>query len=361
VLKELNLIVKIAGSCNLECTYCYAAQYTRHLSEAVMSIETFERLLHSLAEFPAENSKIILHGGEPLIVGQRFLEQICALRNQLGVPVAPFAMQTNGTLITPALAEFFRSHSIGIGVSLDGPPALQDHQRPLKSGRGSYERVLRGIQRLRAVGMKPMIACVVTQDSLSQAEAIYDHFIQNGITSFDFLPCFELDPHTERIYDSAVSPYDFGIFMIEIFDRWWRDDDPDVHVRLIDNVMAGLMGGRPRLCQFSGTCGLFMSVNYNGDVYPCDLFIGLPEFCLGNIHERSLFELWKSEVLVQFRAQVSSVRPMCRDCEWLSACRGGCSMHWYLGGGDLVSINRYCESRQMVFAHIRDTLRQFVA
>lgn len=360
-LKELNLIVKITGSCNLSCVYCYAAQYTRHLDDATMSIKTFERLLESLVDFPACASKVILHGGEPLLVGRPFLESICVLRERYRVPTAPFALQTNATLISKGWAEFLVSHGIGAGVSLDGPRGLQDHQRPLKSGRGSYAMAIEGVRRLQEVGRKPMVACVVTRDSLPQSQAIYDDFLRNGITAFDFLPCFELDLQTEAICGCAVSPAEFGAFMVEVFDRWWADDNPEVHVRLINNVLAGVMGGQPRLCQYSGTCGFFLSVNYDGEVYPCDLFIGLPEFRLGNIHEQSLLQLWESETLARFRRQVSGTRPMCAGCEWLTACRGGCSMHWYLGAGDLVTTNRYCESRKIIFTHVRDTLRRFAS
>lgn len=111
------LVQPVGMSCNLRCDYCYEQSHrdktpsVLYDRDAVMSrIDTAHGPWH-------------LFGGEPLLVHITHLEELLkAGYEKWGYT----AIQTNGTLITPAHVELFEKYKTQIGISLDGPDELND-------------------------------------------------------------------------------------------------------------------------------------------------------------------------------------------------------------------------------------------
>lgn len=84
-------------------------------------------------------------GGEPLLAGKPFFEQVVRLQAAYAPPrtVISNALQTNGTLLDAEWAAFFKQYAFLIGVSLDGPQPIHDKHRVTGSGAGSYQAVMR--------------------------------------------------------------------------------------------------------------------------------------------------------------------------------------------------------------------------
>jgi uncharacterized protein len=76
-----------------------------------------------------------------------------------------FNMTTNGSLITNKIIAFLQEEKIEPLISFDGPPEIQNRQRPFKNGRGSYNRVYANIRKLRRVFPKLMARATVCGDS----------------------------------------------------------------------------------------------------------------------------------------------------------------------------------------------------
>lgn len=69
------------------------------------------------------NDTFSLFGGEPLIVSLADLEELLKLSFER---TGSSGLQTNGTLITEAHIELFRKYKTNVGISVDGPGALND-------------------------------------------------------------------------------------------------------------------------------------------------------------------------------------------------------------------------------------------
>jgi uncharacterized protein len=324
-----------------------------------MPDDVLDALFLSLSQLPKERICVVWHGGEPLLAPQSFYQRALDTARRHSKRYR-FVLQTNGTLLDGSWASFLTENGVGVGVSLDGPPAIHNAHRRLKSGKHSFDRVLGGIRRLREQGEEPMVLCVVTEDVVNQPEALFEFFVANGLYKFDFLPCLSLDPGSLLPNRLGVSAEAFGRFMTRMFDLWRERDDTRVEIRYLRNVLQAVLGGRPTMCDF-GHCHRFISVDTNGDVYPCDLFIGIEEFCMGNIIDNPLIEIWGNERFERFKGIVSSRRHVCSGCEWEFACRGGCTMHWYLGGQDLVTSNVYCEARKAIFTYVWDEMSRLTS
>ena len=89
--------------------------------------------------------RIQLAGGEPLL-NFDLVKRIYAYAKQQRKKVL-LALQTNGTLLTPGIAKELKEMNISVGVSLDGPPEVNEQLR------GKTGEVIRGIKYLAEYGI----------------------------------------------------------------------------------------------------------------------------------------------------------------------------------------------------------------
>jgi len=113
------------------------------------------------------------------------------------------------------------------------------------------------------------------------------------------------------------------------------------------------VGESPGVCVFSETCGDAVVVEHNGDVYSCDHFV-YPEYKLGNINEKTLFTLVKSERQHEFgNNKLNKLPQQCISCEYRFACHGECPKHRFLKTetGE-PGLNYFCSTYKKFFAHV---------
>src|SRR5215208_3123833 len=151
-----TVLLKVASRCNIDCRYCYVfnmgdAGWSRRPKQ--MSRETCEataRALGALAQEQHRPFAVVLHGGEPLLLGYSKLSfLIFTLREALPTECA-ISIQTNGVLISQEILDLCSEARVTLSVSLDGPRHIHDRNRVGFAGEGTFDKVVEGIQRLRA-------------------------------------------------------------------------------------------------------------------------------------------------------------------------------------------------------------------
>ncbi|MDR0441146.1 MAG: radical SAM protein, partial [Candidatus Accumulibacter sp.] len=140
VMAVRYLILIVTTRCNLNCRYCYNGDD----AGADMTPEILGRAF-ALASGGSEPLHVQITGGEPTLRPD-ILALAAEEARRLSRPVT-LAMQTNGTLLTPELLVLCRTQSIEIGVSLDGPPAVNELTR------GGSRELLEGLKLLEMYGM----------------------------------------------------------------------------------------------------------------------------------------------------------------------------------------------------------------
>ena len=184
-----GLSVNITTRCNLGCSYCiYGGSYSRYrkLTKTTMSWPTAKNMLDFLIERSRVSDRIQLDffGGEPLLAFKLmdrcvdYLKAGVAARGtQILVTIA-----SNGTILTDDILRFLRAHDVYLQFSIDGDREVHDRKRRYKSsGRGSYERVVRNLERIHEFDPsyfeKHMrIKSVITLDTLDlDDEKFFDH------------------------------------------------------------------------------------------------------------------------------------------------------------------------------------------
>lgn len=351
-----SLMLKPVGSgCNLGCRYCY---YLSRSDAGKMSPEVLETAIRSYAEAcDGPELQFIWHGGEPLLAGLDFFKEAVALeRRYAGGRRVYHSIQTNGTLINPDWAAFFRDHHFLVGLSIDGPRDLHDRYRQGRGGEPCFERVAAAAQLLREAGVSFNTLTTVNHAGEGRGAEVYAFLKGLGCHHMQFLPVLEFGPAA----DTSVSAEGFGRFMADIFDVWVREDVGRYYVQLFDAALAAWCGLPPGLCTLGRRCEGTAVVERTGDVYACDHCVDAAHR-LGNLMETPLRELMAAESVERFAARKTASLPRrCLGCPWLPACQGECPQHRDPATG----LNALCGGYRLFFGHaapMLDRMRALLA
>ena len=162
------LVVQPTPFCNIDCRYCYLPDRT---NKAVVAEATLANLFSQVfaSGWVEEGVRVVWHAGEPMVLPIDFYRRAFRLIDGLKPPglSVTHSFQTNGTLIDDAWCEFFAAEQISVGVSIDGPQLLHDINRVTRSGRGTFDRTIAGIRRLRRHGVPFHVISVLSAESLA--------------------------------------------------------------------------------------------------------------------------------------------------------------------------------------------------
>lgn len=328
-LRHLELMVTHA--CNLRCRYCYGASIgagSRHLYGAdagEMPWEVARAGVDSLVDRRgrARELSVVFFGGEPLLAMdliRRVAAHIRSREQQEGVSVE-LSLSTNGIGLDDEVIATLEEYRIGCQVSIDGPPAIHNANRPTPAGDGSYERVIAGVRRLLAARPGRVTARVTASHAAIDLPGVVDHLLSLGFSSVHVEPCVGGDVATavtgadieamcahneelatlllERVRSNRVFAYHNLVRFIR-------------HTRVV----------RQRLAHHCGAARTMAALARDGGYYPCHRFVGMPEYRMGDV--------WQGfDPALQRRVLALTVdnRPGCRECWARYLCGGGCWKH----------------------------------
>jgi len=133
-------------------------------------------------------------GGEPTLMGLDFFRRCMTFLDELTRPgqQVDHTMQTNATLIDDDWAAFLAGRDVLVGVSVDGPRRLHDAYRVDKGGKPTFDRVMRGLERLQAHGVRWNALTTVHRANESHGTEVY-RFLRDdlGAEHIQFIPIVE--------------------------------------------------------------------------------------------------------------------------------------------------------------------------
>ncbi|MBQ1842778.1 MAG: anaerobic sulfatase-maturation protein [Bacteroidales bacterium] len=375
-----NIMLKPAGSlCNLDCNYCYYLDKADIYGgrEPRMTEEMLEEVVREyIAANDVPEVTFNWHGGEPLVLGIDFYKKAIEFEQKYaGGKIIHNTIQTNGTLLNREWTSLFRKHNFLVGISIDGPQDIHDRYRKDKGRNPTFDKVIRGIGLLYSAGVEFNTMSTVNKASEGRGLEVYQFLKSIGSHYMQFMPVLEhvkypldksgkpvkgarpfiVDPHESgaQIAPWSVSDVGFGKFMCDIFDYWVRNDVGRYYVNQFDATLANWYGVQPGTCVYAETCGGNSVIEHNGDLYPCDHFV-YPKYLLGNITEKSISDMMKSDLQVKFGIDKRNSLPSkCRRCEWLFTCHGECPKHRFNSteAGE-TGLNALCTGYKMFYSHV---------
>ena len=171
------------NQCNLRCIYCYAsAGENKPLAMEWRYAESAINAIVRNAITKGENKVTLgFHGGgEPLFrwdfikKAVHYAEKEC--RNNKLKLTAHSA--TNGLLSEKQL-DWITRHFSDLNISFDGLPRVQDHNRPLPNGEGSYKYIEKTLKFLDKQGFSYGIRSTFSDYNIDLMEESYDFIVNN--------------------------------------------------------------------------------------------------------------------------------------------------------------------------------------
>ena len=383
-----HVMAKPTGAvCNLDCEYCYflskSALYPG--SSFRMADDLLDAYLRQLIEAHAGAPEVVVawQGGEPTMMGLPFFRRSVELAERYRRPGQRImhTIQTNGTLLDDDWGAFFAQHGFLVGLSIDGPREIHDTYRVDKGGKGSFDRVMKGLRVLQRHGADWNALTTVHAANQGRGREVYA-FLRDtcGARFMQFIPIVERATEEtlplanagwgERVRDRplytqqgslvtgrSVTPDGYGRFLIDVFEDWVRRDVGEVYVQMFDVALANWYREPPGLCVHSETCGLALALEHNGDLYSCDHYVE-PAYKLGNIRDTKMIDLIVLPQQKQFgQAKRDTLPRYCLDCDVRFACHGGCPKDRFATTPDgEPGLHYLCPSYKAFFGHIRPAM-----
>ena len=372
----------IGPVCNLDCKYCFYLEKENlypNTRDWKMSPATLERYIRDyVAAQPSGSVQFAWQGGEPALLGVDFFRTVVELQHKHAAGKSIHnALQTNGTLIDDEWGEFLAQHNFLVGVSIDGPRELHDSYRVDKGSAPTFDRVMRGISKLKKHNVEFNTLTVVNRRNSQHPVEVYRFLREIGSGFMQFIPIVERraaapDPNgliliqpsynePAMVTEWSVESEQYGRFLARVFDEWVKRDVGRCFVQMFDVALESWLGMEASLCVFRKTCGSALAMEHNGDVYSCDHYV-YPENRLGNIMEAALETLASSPAQQAFgNHKRDSLPRMCRECDVRFACNGECPKHRFMQTPDgEPGLNYLCAGYKYFFRYI-DPYMRFMA
>jgi uncharacterized protein len=351
------LVVQPTPFCNIDCRYCYLPDRN---SKAVVAPQTLRNLFSQVfaSGWVQGGLSVVWHAGEPMVLPIAFYRDAFTLVEELRPPevTVVHSFQTNGTLIDDAWCAFFAEMPINLGVSIDGPRHLHDRNRVTRSGRGTFDRTITGIRRLRRHGVPFHVISVLSAASMAVPEEMFAFYVEEGIERV----CFNVEEsegdHVSRSFAESGVETAFYRFLSEFWRLSAASPGKITFLREIEQALQQVI--RPKEATFRNQLVepfAITSMDCTGNIStfsPELLGLKNPDyrnFVLGNINRDVLTDLPNRPLFARMLADIDAGVAMCRQrCEYFSVCGGGEPVNKLAENGSFVSTETtYCRLTKM--------------
>ena len=362
-----TVLVKVASRCNLGCGYCYVYEMADSgwsKQPKAMSEETVRALVRQLSAVAAaqeEPFEVVLHGGEPLLVGPTRFEAICRrLREALPARVG-LGIQTNGVLLSEQVAATCVRHGISVSVSIDGPASVHDRHRPDKRGRPSHAAVLAGIERLRRhPGARGLLAGVLAVIDLeSDPVEVYGFLKALEPGGIDFL--FRDGNHDVLPPGKAsVDSTEYGAWMARLLGHYLADRKP-TPVRVLDEMLKRLMAPPGRAGSPREPDDAVLVIETDGSLSKNDTLKGAYEGAdrfkgAWSVHDGELVDALGSSEFERYCLAQPPSSEACLACPDFGPCGGGTPAHRWTAARGFDNPSVFCTDQRHLVAAMRRRL-----
>lgn len=209
------LSINLGNACNLSCKYCFARD-SKNFQPAIhkkgMSIVI--KAIHAGASFVAEqclaDKRPFFFGfqgdGEPLIqfdLLQRLYTVCLTVCKKYNLPYFAF-ITSNGTLADDKYQWLTRAFN-RVCISMDGPPRIQNHNRPSQDGQPTHHRVKQTLDILRAGKCTPVCRTTVTAKNVETLPETVRYLCQEmGFKDIQLEPVYRFNMATQDVFPAEM-------------------------------------------------------------------------------------------------------------------------------------------------------------
>jgi uncharacterized protein len=359
-------VVKVASRCNLNCGYCYMynlGDTTYRAMPKVMPLNTSEAMFLRIRDHAVSHSLdeilIILHGGEPLLAGVEYIDEFARLGRKILEPEVRvrYSMQTNGTLLSHEWLEVLGKHSIGFGISLDGPEIVHDLHRVDHKGNGSYRQVEENIRMVlshpRYSALFGSVLTVINHEI--DPSDLLNHYVSLGITGADFLLP---DMHYETAPASILGGMEvYGKWLARLYDTWISHNNPSFKIRIFENIIGRILGASTGTDSLGAQQNNILVIETDGGIEPVDVLKacgdGFTKTGLSVLHNK-ISDIERNSLARIYHQGSSTLCERCKACPVVAICSGGYLPHRYSIKTGFDNPSVYCHDLYYLIRHIQN-------
>lgn len=327
---QVQLMLIPTYSCNLACTYCF--QHGIDGRPTMISKETVDSFFdYARREFANAAVKpfITLFGGEPLVNSKTQREIIEYIVDKCAEEGYEIAAVTNGYDFTEYVDIIKRTKVKEIQFTLDGGKEIHDLRRITANKKGTFDRVVLGIEKAVENKIPVNLRSVVDKENVDDLVNLAEFLDEKGWLdlppelfktqigrNYELFECYEKPEHLF----SQVELWSYVAKLAEKYPVMKKFHRPDfMGIRYL--VETGEMY-LPSFdtCPAGKTEWVF---DLHGDIYGCTASCGREDFKLGSywpaVNKNIVaMDTWKNR-------NVNNIKE-CQECKYNIICGGGCGV-----------------------------------
>jgi uncharacterized protein len=353
-----QFILKVHSRCNLSCTYCYVYEMAdqgwrglpKRMSRPVVG-RSIERIAEHVEKHGLTDIDVILHGGEPLLAGAKWLVELVGLLRTRVPAQVNVAVQTNGTLLDRPMLTTLKSLGIKVGVSLDGDAEATGRHRRYANGRNSFDAVANGLDLLQSPEFRDCYSGILcTIDVMNDPLSTYEALLKFSPPALDLLL-----PHAN--WSSVPAGTVHADWLISIFERWYTAPRQETRIRLFSELIQLILGHPGEVEGLGLLPSTLIVVDTDGSIKQLDslssTYPGAADTGLDVISD-SFDDALDHPTTVARQIGADALSQQCQACPVMEICGGGLYPHRFLDGKGFRQPSVYCENLFKLITHVRD-------
>jgi len=322
---EVQLFFTPWYTCNFNCSYCFQDEYTNH-SEKVSDEVISAFFSYVDEEFAHRRKYITLFGGEPLLNSPAKKESISRVIAEASRRKLDVAIVSNGYHVLEFLDVLKNARIREVQVTVDGTRQVHDSRRMLRGGKGSFDRIVEGVDALLANRIPVNMRVIVDQDNVGNLPELARFAMDKGWTSHPLFKTalgrnYELhhcQTNQGRLF-SRIEMYREIYSLVLDFPEILEFHKPAFSIAKFIFENGELPQPLFDSCSGAKTEWAF---DYSGRIYSCTATVGNVGDELGTFYPKvelkeKLVEQWEDRDVIAIEA--------CNNCPVQLACGGGCA------------------------------------
>jgi uncharacterized protein len=305
--RDITIFLSMTSLCNFSCKYCYQDYRPECGGNSYISKEHLDELFKYVRAEIIKNRpqyfNVVYFGGEPTLDEEKLLYALNGFESIEGVS-KNHSLITNGYLLTDKIIDAFSKISNPmIQVTIDGTEANHNNLRPLKSGDGTYKKIIDNLNK----------CCELMPKKVYLRENVSEDSIDDYYVFFSDLK--------KRIDVNDLG----GISINGIFSgQKGTCDKPLMSSKLLELIKYGIREGLP--------------ITYPSEYGPCLAHsrtgVAIDEelkayVCPGALYQHSIGEIHEGRLVISdnnWYEKINDIAKCVEKCKYAPICYGGCKL-----------------------------------
>jgi len=351
--RSLSLMIDPTNECQLNCSYCFFGQ--KGICK-MNSEKTAKSVLNFVDAFSQNVQNISVHymGGEPLLGWKQILYLNNKLRPAFKEREITFSWGLTSNLVglSAEKAKHMVSEKANIHCSIDGPEEIQNKNRPLKNGKGSFKSVTKNVKRALQITPHDTVRVTVCPEDAGNLIKISGPLFKMGFQTVGLFPAYNMGWD-----EKSISTW--GSELLNVME-WTKKEYGSK--RQISTIIkpAGKKNLDPKPFSYCGAGRGLWAFDVRGLLYHCHHFTNNPEYALVDpsisTTEEILSKISNSSIAPQL---TKNLPKSCAGCHAKPYCNGGCWANNFLVNKESNKPETIeCEMRKMTVTSIGNFMEE---